>query len=250
MIINLWSTPRTGSNWYAAFLLNEHKKENKRTIKIKHYLNYYHLTNYYDNNNSFDWVYEYKPGRGHPSYFYDRLKESISTTLVYKERPRNAEKEEEYRIALFEKHNHKKNPVIMHSHFAPMSKKGYDYLFNKADKNIFLYRENFVEQMSSYALAYGTNIWKPRKDLQVYENIDADEGVLKHLYERILLWHTIDKSGCEVVKYENFDFNYQANNMPIKQNKVSTFSQLSKKTQDVILHFEQELKRNLLPYSQ
>jgi len=243
MIINLWSTPRSGSNWYAGFLLNEQKKVNPKTIKIKHYLNYYHLKNYYSDTG--DWVYEYKNGLSYPAYSYDHLRQSIKKNIVNGERTKTVEQEEEYRISLFEKHNHIKNPLVLHSHFAPMSKRGYDYLFNKADKNIFLYRENFVEQMSSYALAHGTNIWKPRAKLPIFENVDANEGVLKHLYERILLWHTIDKSGCEIVKYEDFDFNYQGNNMPIKQNKVSTFSQLSKKTQDVILHFEQELKRNL-----
>jgi hypothetical protein len=244
MIINLWSTPRSGSNWYADFLLNEQKKVNPKTIKIKHYLNYYHLINY-DKAGHSDWLYEYTPGLRYPAYYYDPLRQSIKQDVVNGERTRTVEQEEEYRISLFEKHNHIKNPVVMHSHFAPMSKRGYDYLFKKADKNIFLYRENFVDQMSSYALAYGTNIWKPRANLPVFENIDADEGVLKHLYERILLWHKIDKQGCEIVKYEDFDFNYQGAGMPVKQNKTNTFDQLSKKTQNTILYFEKELKRNL-----
>ena len=243
MIINLWSTPRSGSNWYATYLVNEQKTEYPKITKIKHYLNYYHLKNY--NSSTGDWVYEYSNGLCYPAYFYDYLIQGIRKGAICGKRTKNVEQEEEYRISLFEKHNFKKNPVVMHSHFAPMSKKGYDYLFNKADRNIFLYRENFVEQMSSYALASGTNIWKPRDKLPIFENIDADEGVLKHLYERILLWHKIDKRGCEIVKYENFDFTYKGKDMPQKQNKVSTFSQLSKKTQDVILKFETELKKNL-----
>jgi hypothetical protein len=241
MIVNLWSTPRSGSNWYASYLVNEYQKQNKRTIKHKHYLNYYHLKNYYGGGG--DWVYEYKSGYSHPHYYYDHLFQGIKKTNIYKERTRNIEEEESYRIELFEKHNHIKNPLILHSHFAPMSKKAYDYLYNKADRNIFLYREDFVAQMSSYALAYGTNIWKPVQNYVVYQNVDADEGVLKHLFERIALWHQIDKSGGEIVKYEDFDFNYSGDSMPTKQNKVSSFQQLSKKTQDVILTFEKELKK-------
>jgi len=244
MIVNLWSTPRTGSNWYSAYLLNQYKKENKNTFVIHQYLNHFHLINYSKAGYS-DWLYEYAPGLCYPAYIFNHLKQSIELTSICKKREKDESSEEEFRIQLFERHDHNKHPVIFHSHVAPMSDKAYDYLFKKANKNIFLYRENFVDQMSSYALAYGTNIWKPRVNLPVFENIDINEGVLKNLYERILFWHKIDKQGCEIVKYEDFDFNHQDEGMPVKQNKTNTFSQLSKKTQNTILYFEKEFKRNL-----
>lgn len=242
MIINIWTTPRTGSNWYSAYILNEQKKVYPTTKKISQYLNYYHLINYYGDS---DWVYEYISGRAYLHYHYDELKQSIDTKAVFGKRHKNPEEEESYRIQLLEKHNKSKIPLIFHNHVAPMSERAYKYLFDLADKNIFLYRENIVKQMSSYALAYDTKQWKPSHNTTTYEDVDVSFEVLENLFQRILLWHKLDKVGCEVVKYENLDFSYLNSNMPKKQNTISAFDQLSTKTQKIILDCESRLKEFL-----
>ena len=43
MIVNLWTTPRTGSNWYSKHLLAELKKQNNKAILLEQYLNQFRL---------------------------------------------------------------------------------------------------------------------------------------------------------------------------------------------------------------
>jgi hypothetical protein len=242
MIVNIWSTPRTGSNWYSAYVLNEQKKTYPTTAKISQYLNYYHLINYYGDT---DWVYEYTSGGAYLHYFYDELKQSIDTKAVFQKRQRDSKDEENYRIQLLEKHNKAKFPLVFHSHVAPMTEHGYKYLFDLADKNIFLYREDIVKQMSSYALAYATKQWKPTHIVTTYEDIEVSFDVLENLFQRILLWHKLDKTGCEVVKYEDLDFRTMTSHMPKKQNTISAFDQLSGKTQKFIIDCQSRLKELL-----
>lgn len=235
MIINIWSTPRTGSNWYAAFVAEKYKTK----VRINQILNYYHLINYYGNS---DWIYEYYSGLYYPEYIYDTLKESIKQIKIQGKRIRNSIEEEKYRIELLEKHNHITNPILFSNHVSPMSKSAYEYLFNKADKNIFLYRENFIDQMSSYALGYATTQWKSTSN-NIYADIDTDKEVLFNFYERILHWHSLDKTNCEIVKYEDLEFD-KHENMPTKQNKIKAFDQLSNITQSFILELEKEFRKN------
>jgi hypothetical protein len=253
MIINLWSTPRTGSSWYASYLFNEHKKINHQTQIFHQYLNYFHFINYSKPNHT-DWVYEFQIGCTYPHYQFDVLKKAINHFYKSGKRTKTPDEEENYRIELLEKHDHNKFPVILHNHVMPMSKKSYEYLYRKADKNVFLYRENLVDQLSSYALAYQTTIWKPKKNLPVFKDIKTDEQVIKNLYDRIIYWHNLDKTDCEIVKYEDINFNDHLEIKIPKQNYVKPFTQLHQDTQNYILQLNEEfsqfisLQKTLLPY--
>lgn len=243
MIVNLWSTPRTGSNWYSQYLLKEYKNTNNRTILYQQYLNSFHFYNYYKPNYS-DFVYDYQPTCYYKHYYFDYLRKAIVETPKYEPRKFNISEEENYRLKLLNKHDHKKNPSIFYSHVAPMSKISYEYLFYKADKNIFLYRKDFKRQLSSYALAYGTTQYKPKINQTIYENINVNYEVLKNLTDRVLLWHTLDKKGCEVISYEELNFQ-EDKNLPVQQNKTDPFIQLDNETQDSIYKLTEYLKSNL-----
>jgi hypothetical protein len=245
MIINLWSTPRTGSNWYAQYLAQEQQKLNSKVLVIHQYLNSFHFINYIKPNYS-DYVYEFSNTCMYPSYQYDVLKQSVVYNLKFGQRLRNPEEEEKYRIELLEKHNHAKTNLILHNHILPMSTTAYNYLFNKADKNIFLYRENIIDQLSSYALAYTTSVWRSSNKNNIFENINTDKNVIKNLFDRIVYWYKLDKSNCEIIKYEDIDFNYTGNNMPKKQNIVSAFSQLDTETQNYILDLANQFNKKLI----
>jgi hypothetical protein len=241
MIINLWSTPRTGSNWYAEFLFTNLKKTNNKTQIFHQYLNYFHFINYSKSNHG-DWLYEYDKNCTYPNFEYDFLKKSITFQHKLGKRTRDPKVEESHRIHILDNHDQNKFPLILHNHVMPMSEKSYTYLFNKANKNIFLYRENLVDQLSSYALAYSSTIWKPKSNLKVLQNVKTDKNVIKNLYDRILHWHSLDKTNCDVVKYEDIKFSDYPNIKITKQNKVKPFDQLHIETQTYIL----ELNDNFL----
>lgn len=239
MIINLWSTPRTGSNWYASYLYNTYKNENPNTLLIAQYLNHFHFINYIKSGQT-DWIYDYEKNSLYPNYTYDWLKKSIKLSYKAGKRTRSPDEEEQYRIELLEKHDSGKNPLILSNHILPMSKKAYEYLFSKANKNIFIYRENIVDQLSSYALAYTTKMWKPKKDYQVLENIHTPKDVIKNLYERIIYWHKLDKTNCEIIKYEDINFTDNTQVKIKKQNNIDPFVQLDQDTQSYILELNND----------
>lgn len=231
MIINLWSTPRTGSNWYSQYLYKKYSLENSRTILYTQYLNQYHFINYIKPNYN-DFVYEYENGCSFKHYTFDHLRQSISYTTKSEKRSFDSENEEKYRLELLTKHNHKKNPTIFYSHIAPMSDLAYSTLFDMADKNIFLYRKNIKRQISSYALAYGTAQYK--HSLKIYDNVIVEYNVIKNLVDRIIKWHELDKTNCEIISYEDLKFDLYTD-LPKQQNKIDPFTQLSRDTQNYIL---------------
>lgn len=243
MLVNLWSTPRTGSNWYSQYLLQQYKSKNPRTILFKQYLNTFHFRNYTKPNFS-DFLYEFERGSAYQHYTFDPLRRCITFVMKYEPRKLTEEDEERYRLELLEKHDPVRNPSIFYNHIAPMSKEAYDRLFEKADKNIFLYRKDFKRQLSSYALGYGTTEYKFKKDLPIYENVNVSYSVLKNLTDRVLLWHRLDKTTCEVIAYEDLDFT-MTENLPRQQNKIDPYLQLDRETQDNILKLFEYYQSNL-----
>lgn len=231
MLVNLWSTPRTGSNWYSQYLYKKYSSENKRTQLYVQYLNQYHFINYNKQNYN-DFVYEYDIDCSYKYYTYNHLRQSISYINKIEKRFRDSESEEQYRLELLSKHNHIKNPSIFYSHIAPMSDLSYNTLFDMADKNIFLYRKDIKRQLSSYALAYGTTQYK--QSIKIYENVSVDYGVIKNLVDRIIKWYSLDKTNCEIVCYEDLEFELYSD-LPKQQNKIDPFTQLSNDTQKHIL---------------
>jgi hypothetical protein len=107
-------------------------------------------------------------------------------------------------------------------------------LFKKADKNIFLYRENVLEQLCSYAIGFYTkNFHTPNNNIF---DVDVKEEVLKNLADRIIMWHQLDKTNSEIIKYENLPFdNKNAKNLPVKQNNFNKFERLTSSTQAIII---------------
>lgn len=235
MIINLWSTPRTGSNWYAQYLLKKYSAENVKTKLFAQYLNQFHFVNYMKLDYP-DFVYDYDTKCSYKLYMFDHLRQSISHVFKSQKRFRDAKAEETYRLELLSKHDHIKNPSIFYSHIAPMSNLSYKTLFDMAERNIFLYRKDIKRQVASYTLAYGTGQYKPSLLDKVYENITVDPFVIKNLVNRIIKWHELDKTNCEVLCYEDLNFS-EDDSLPKQQNKVDPFDQLSIETQDVILKY-------------
>lgn len=242
MLINIWSTPRTGSTWYSLFLYNQLKEKNSRTYLIRQYLNKFHFKNY-THPKFTDYIYEYQNGASYIDYKFDYLSKKIIRNTVCEKRIRNEEAEENYRLNLLESIDTNKNNFIFHNHIEPMNKNSYDILFKKADKNVFLYRENYVDQLSSYAIGYFMQNFHKSNNIT---NVFVEENVLRYLADRIILWHKLDKSNSEIVKYEDLPFdklNYS--NLPKKQNKTKSFDRLSKDTQTSVLKLNEVIKHSL-----
>lgn len=245
MIVNLWSTPRTGSNWYSVYLYNYYKELYPRLQVYPQYLNHYHLYNY-ESRTSQDFVYQYDSSCSYKFYYFDHLRKRISSTYKFSVREIGIEEEEKYRLELLDRHDFKKVPSIFYSHVAPMSKRSYQKLFDIADRNIFLYRKNVKRQLSSYALAMGTQEFRadPTKPYKPHKDIDVNFDIIKNLADRIIYWHNLDKNGCEIICYDDLKFE-EKYKFPIKQNIIDPFLQLSDTTQKHIVELDEYVKQNL-----
>lgn len=243
MIVNLWSTPRTGSVWYSHMLLIKHKRLDPYSVLMSEMFNGYHLNIY---RKVEDGVHKnfhvYSPGCYYNEYKLDYRK-CLTTIQVYSERVRNVHEEEAYRLQLLSQYNQAASNLILHNHTSPLSDGIYKSLFDMADENIFIGRDDFVQQLSSYAVAYATktfaNFREKSENLGV--NLYCDPAVLNDLTNRILYWHTLDKTGCQIIKYENIDFSAIGTNgvnLPKKQNALCAYDKLCEETQNTILELK------------
>lgn len=241
MIVNLWTTPRTGSNWYSKHLLSELRKENPKFTLIEHYFNTYRMKEY--STPSLRSVYDYNKECSYKFYYYDHLRKSIASRVKAEKRTLNVEQEEEYRLSLLEKHNFTSTPVLFYSHVLPISNKAYEKLFNIADKNIFLYRKDIKRQLSSYALSYAISDFHSVK--KNYSEIHLEESIIQGLADRIIEWHALDKTNCDVIAFEDLDFESDGENLPKQQNNNDPFLALDDATKDNILKLTENVKLSI-----
>lgn len=242
MLTVLWSTPRTGSTWYSHYLYEQISDSNKKVVFLRQYFNEFHLKSYLKHGDP-DLLMKFEPYCFYEEYYLDPLAKKILSKNIFAPRWRSSVQEEEYRIKLLDSHNLKKFPILIHQHVSPMSVNSYSYLRSKADRNIFLYRKNFVDQLSSYALAMHTSIFRkqgPQHIIPVLQNVSVDMQLLRGLSDRIKQFYNHDKTGCEVLYYENLDFTKRKNTE--KQNKVKPFDQLSDQTKLDILELNEDFE--------
>jgi hypothetical protein len=244
MLTVIWSTPRTGSNWYSNYLIN--KTQGKNITYLRQYFGKYNLYSY-QKHYSQELFYEYQRGMFYQEYYLDHFVKQIKTRIVSNKRTLNAAQEEAHRISILDKHNLEKNPVIISQHVKNIATDTYFYLRYKATKNIYLYRENIVDQLASYVVAMHTQKFMstytselPIKDAE----IDIDK--LDDLYYRITYWHMLDKTGCEVIKYEDLDFN--TDSIIKRQHSTKCIDMVSEKMKEKILEYSENYK-SFLPKS-
>jgi hypothetical protein len=240
MIINLWSTPRTGSVWYSYKLLFDYKKANPNTILMTEPFNKWHFNIYRKiENGVIKNFHEYSDG-----LYYDDYELSDDGSIVanrkFEQRVRSISQEEEHRKKLLNTYNADRCTLILHNHTSPLPIGIYDTLKRRGKRNIYIYRADFIQQLSSYAVALATKRFAKFRNIidPEFSNLEAPTSSLKELTERILFWESLDKSECEVIKYEDIDFSLDnPNNIPVphRQNITSSFEKLSVNTQKIIL---------------
>lgn len=210
MIINLWSTPRTGSVWYSNFL----KMKYPGSILLTEMFNQYHMDMYYTMKNGRRLTaHVFSPGFCHDEY--SNVNGTITTKKIYSERTRTVVDEELYRIELF-KQLDSAITLILHNHVAPINETIKQQLIDIADKNIYIYRKDKRAQLASYAIAFSTRQFIQFFDKQETGTVDdINCGHLENLINRIKIWDNIPKESS--IAYEDIEF-FNKDNWPKKQN--------------------------------
>ena len=211
MIINLWSTPRTGSIWYSNYL----KQQYPGSILITEIFNQYHMDIYHCmHNDRLINSHTYVEGFFYKDYFIENG--TITIKKVFAERTRSIEQEEAYRIDLFNQIT-SNVPLILHNHVAPIDEQIRQRLIEIAEKNIYIYRKDKRAQLASYAIAFSTKQFVQffdKEETGVVDDIDPMH--LENLVSRIKIWDQLPKQ--DVVAYEDIEF-VNKYNWPKKQNK-------------------------------
>jgi len=218
MIINVWSTPRTGSVWYSYYL----KSIYSDSTYINELFNKHHMKNYYMRNNDglMFALNNYEENAYYLEYFIDSG--SINFKKVFEPRTRTPDEEENHRFALLRQYSSDKK-TIMHNHVDPINPEIRQYLMDIAEKNYYLYRKDKHAQLGSYVIAYSTKQFGQLVKGEFTDKVaDIDPTVLCNLVNRIKTFDNIVKSintsNIEVLAYEDIDF-FERDGFPRKQNR-------------------------------
>ena len=211
MLINIWSTPRTGSIHHSYVLRDEFNAQ-----LINEFFNRYHMSIYFTNYNGVKLNHtEYVPGSFYSEYFVDSGK--LSYRKIYGERRRTIDKEENYRLKLFDLIDINSQNLVMHNHVAPINKEVYNRLIGMTSKNVYVYRKDKRAQLASYAVAFSSKQFVLFKSEYKHKSMVSDEIAYEDMefkpspnypikqvnnYKELLSDNMINIVNDLVVKYE------------------------------------------------
>jgi hypothetical protein len=240
MIINLWSTPRTGSVWYSM-----HLAKSRSCVRITELFNPRHMGLYrtINDDGSITNHQQYVEGSRYDQYYLDN--DNILCSIpIYSKRELNPTEEFEYRKHLLYNMGTDTH-VVFHNHVDPIDKDILEYLTTIADENIYIYRKDRVAQIASYVIASVSKKFAKFKPNDVeYETIDniPEQDVIE-MIKRIQTWDRMEKQGYDIC-YEDIPF-YSEQGMLYKQ--VNDYKQvLSTNAVNQVLQLLDEYG---LPYS-
>lgn len=235
MIINLWSTPRTGSVWYS-----KHLGKIKNSIVITEMFNRSHMNMYYyPKDNNITNHHEYFNGCFYKDFYVeDGL---LKIKKIYRPRTRTVDEEEKYLQSLLNEIDFSKNNLIMHNHVMPIKEEIRKLLTNMGE-NIYIYRKSKRDQLCSYAIAIATKSFVSFTKTHLPETIvnDIEPVHLYNLMTRIKFWDSLEKNN--VIAYEDIEF-YNGKNLPIKQN-TDYRNKLSNKMLNIINDLADDYDKN------
>lgn len=243
MIINVLSTPRTGSVWYSFYQQSLYPE----SVHLNELFNRYHMDMYHvvDNGKKLN-LRSYQPGSYYANYVVENG--TIVGKPVYEKRIRSVDEEEQYRIDLFNHCDHNKT-MIVHNHVWPMNIKIRDKLIELGDKNYYLYRKDKRAQLGSYVIAFSTKQFvQYTNEAQTGIVVDINPELLKDMMYRIQVWDNLAKNvsdnKSEIIAYEDIEF-IDKEKFPKKQN-IDYRTRLSKNMLNLIdqLISEYENDRN------
>lgn len=210
MIINLWSTPRTGSVWYSRYLAYQLPN----SLVLSEIFNRYAMHVYYTDVDGQIFNHPtYKDGYFHKEFYLEDG--NILSKRVPGPHTRTIFEEEEYRLDMLRKANKDVN-YILHNHVEPINTDIRKHLLEIADENKFIFRKDKRAQLASYAIAYSTGKFATFKANAEEKGtvLDIDRQVLKELVRRIKIWDAMPKESS--LAYEDIEF-IDLPGMPMKQ---------------------------------
>ena len=201
MILNLWSTPRTGSVWYSCYL----RQLNEGSILLPEIFNRYNMNIYYSiSENGRLNFHEYEDGRFYEEYYL--LNGVLDKKKIHGNRERTIDEEEEYRLSLIVNSSGDAK-YVLHNHVEPINPDIKKYLLEVADNNFYIHRKDRRAQLGSYAIAIATKQFAkfnmtPEAD-SIIDKTPLES--LSGLLNRIKVWDQMEKND-NIIAYEDINF--------------------------------------------
>jgi hypothetical protein len=239
MIINVWSTPRTGSNLFAYNL----QRSLPGSFIVSEMFNVYGMTAYYTR----------APVTGSPTdcpafvpgaFYVDYYEESgaILHRREYSLRHRTVPQEIQHRMLLLERVADTHRVLIFRNHVAPLPDGVYNQLTSIAHQSYYTYRRDKRAQLGSFVIANSTNkfIAFAASDLTTGIVNDIPTAYLDSLMRQVTCWDSLAKPSA--VAYEDMVYD-QVSGLPIKQNidyRIRLSDNMLNIIDELVIKYEQE----------
>lgn len=220
MITNIWSTPRTGSVWFAQHI---HRNSEQPAVFLREPFNPFRYNLYHticdDGSIISDPVYT-------SGSFYEELclddNNNIYVKRVYAECSVDIAQEDQHRYDVFQQRNHTQH-IITQNHIYPIDRRHRDYLLTHSTNNYWLYRKDKRAQLASYAVALSTKRFTSYKKMDISNQqiskcdyADMKEYLARLMY-RVRLWDRFDKpNNSTIIAFEDIQF-YEQEGLPYNQ---------------------------------
>lgn len=218
MIINIWSTPRTGSVWLMHHLKSQYAMPNTRLIAapFEPWQNSTYRFILPDGRDQF--IPQYRDGAFWQEFYLEHG--ILCSRLNHFQRTRTPKEEADYNLELFLKIR-PDQLVILNSH-VPIETVYFNPMVEMASRNIWIDRKNKRDQLASYAISMscGTFTYFDRSHVFRDSVETCDRKLLVDIMDRIRYWDDFSKTGHEVVSFEDLQF-YNGPGFPVDGNENS-----------------------------
>lgn len=219
MVINVLSTPRTGSTWFSMMLTKSLRESDVDTTFLSEPFNPYHHKMYH----------QITPHGvlNHQNYiegsFYKKLVLKDGLLMVEKIYAENAASRDQEFLEKLQVIRHANNTLVIHNHISPLDPNILNDLLQISEKNYMLIREDLWLQIASYMIAYHTKkfvSFAGQIEQSRFDTSIVNERILLDLVARIKTQRLIiDRKNFpfDLVKYEDIQFK-DDEDLPKKQN--------------------------------
>lgn len=153
------------------------------------------------------------------SRYYINSSGQLRRRVYFQPRQLGWEDELAWRLGLLEQVLDRGQGIVMFNQVWPLDHQIRDRIEGKSSRNIYMYREDKYAQLSSFVIAKSTGQWvKYREDQDQGVVDDIDSKYLDQQIHAYREWDSIDKTGGEIVKYEDINF-VQGVELPLRQNR-------------------------------
>lgn len=230
MLVNILSTPRTGSVWFT-----HHTSKNYNNPSVFFGLFEPAMNSYYkikNSDGSGSYISDYRPDAFYYDYFLDES-QNLRITKVFQERTLPYQEQiqlnfEKFKIAV------KHQTIVLDHHVGYEDNNITKYLIDHAQENIWIHRKNKRNQLASFVVALSTGRFTVYDKNHILTDAvpDIEVKYLESLLRKIKIWDSLNKGSDRIVAFEELNF-YDSPGFPVDAN-TNAWSRIGENMKTII----------------